>query len=161
MRTRVTAVLGIEHPVLSAGMGPLTNVDLVAAVSEAGGLGILGATFLSVEEIHRAVAELRARTAHPFGLNLLLASPPGLFGGPSPLGHPVAWSGHFAGPASAGRLKPGRDAPHGPSAITSEHAAQRSRAPESRYVPRVAPHAACFQLSGFDGSWPLGPAAAD
>jgi NAD(P)H-dependent flavin oxidoreductase YrpB (nitropropane dioxygenase family) len=72
LRTRVTTVLGIEHPVLSAGMGPHTNVELVAAVSEAGGLGILAATALSDEEIHHRVAELRARTARPFGLNLLL-----------------------------------------------------------------------------------------
>ena len=69
MRTRVTAVLGIEHPVLLAGMGPLTNVDLVAAVSEAGGLGILGATFLSAEEIHHCDAYERRQWWESKGSN--------------------------------------------------------------------------------------------
>ncbi len=73
MRTRVTTALGIQHPVLSAGMGPMTNLDLVAAVSNAGGLGILGAFHLSGEQIHQQVAALRTRTTRPFALNLLLA----------------------------------------------------------------------------------------
>jgi NAD(P)H-dependent flavin oxidoreductase YrpB (nitropropane dioxygenase family) len=71
MRTRVTEVLGIEHPVLSAGI-PVIGVDLVAAVSNAGGLGILGATYLSPMEIGKVVAALRERTRRPFALNLLV-----------------------------------------------------------------------------------------
>lgn len=71
MRTRVTELLGIEHPVLSAGI-PVLNVELVAAVSNAGGLGILGATYLSPDEIRARVAALRERTSRPFALNLLV-----------------------------------------------------------------------------------------
>ena len=71
MRTRVTDVLGIEHPVLSAGI-PVLNVELVAAVSNAGGLGILGATYLSPADIHDRIAALRGLTSRPFALNLLV-----------------------------------------------------------------------------------------
>jgi nitronate monooxygenase/enoyl-[acyl-carrier protein] reductase II len=71
MRTRVTDVLGIEHPVLSAGI-PVLSIELVAAVSNAGGLGILGATYLSPAEIHERVASLRTQTSRPFALNLLV-----------------------------------------------------------------------------------------
>jgi NAD(P)H-dependent flavin oxidoreductase YrpB (nitropropane dioxygenase family) len=67
----VTDVLDIDHPVISAGI-PIMNVDLVAAVSNAGALGILGATYLSPEDIHDRVAALRCRTTRPFGLNLLI-----------------------------------------------------------------------------------------
>lgn len=73
LRTRVTELFGIEHPVLSGGMGAATGVDLVVAVSEAGGLGILGATHLSPAEIRARVDEIRARTKRPFGVNLLIA----------------------------------------------------------------------------------------
>lgn len=71
MRTRVTEALGIEEPVLSAGI-PVLNVELVAAVSNAGGLGILGATYLSPGDIRERVAALRERTSRPFALNLLV-----------------------------------------------------------------------------------------
>ena len=71
MRTRVTEILGIEHPVLSAGI-PVINVELVAAVSNVGGLGILGATYLSPAEIRERIAALRQLTRRPFALNLLV-----------------------------------------------------------------------------------------
>jgi NAD(P)H-dependent flavin oxidoreductase YrpB (nitropropane dioxygenase family) len=59
MRTRVTEVLGIEHPVLSAGI-PVIGVDSVAAVSNAGGPGILGATYLSpLRSAHREAMAVR------------------------------------------------------------------------------------------------------
>src|SRR5829696_2915275 len=72
LRTRVTELLGIEHPVVLGGMGSGTSPELVAAVSEAGGLGILGATRQRPDALARDVAEIRRRTEHPFGLNLLL-----------------------------------------------------------------------------------------
>jgi len=56
--TRVTKVLGIEHPVIQAGMaGGATTPELVAAVSEAGGLGTFGAAYMSPDAIRDAVAE--------------------------------------------------------------------------------------------------------
>ena len=53
-------------------MSGATGADLVAAVSEAGGLGTLGVSSMTAEEIRVAVETIRARTSRPFGLNLLL-----------------------------------------------------------------------------------------
>ena len=72
IRTRLTQLLGIRHPILLGGMSGATGADLVAAVSEAGGLGTLGVSSMTAGEIRAAVETIRARTSHPFGLNLLL-----------------------------------------------------------------------------------------
>ena len=74
MRTRVTDLLGIRHPVLLGGMASGTDARLVAAVSRAGGLGILGASTLSPEAIEAEIAMIREVTPMPFGVNLLLWS---------------------------------------------------------------------------------------
>jgi NAD(P)H-dependent flavin oxidoreductase YrpB (nitropropane dioxygenase family) len=71
--TLFTELLGIEHPVVSAGMGGgHSNGELAAAVSEAGGLGIIGASFVPSEEVAGMVAGARETTAKPIGINLLL-----------------------------------------------------------------------------------------
>jgi NAD(P)H-dependent flavin oxidoreductase YrpB (nitropropane dioxygenase family) len=72
LRTRICELLGIEHPIVLGGMGTGTSPDLVAAVSAAGGLGVLGATRQNPEELARDAAAIRAATTRPFGLNLLL-----------------------------------------------------------------------------------------
>jgi NAD(P)H-dependent flavin oxidoreductase YrpB (nitropropane dioxygenase family) len=72
LSTRLTERLGIRHPVLLGGMGSGTGPALVAAVSEAGGLGIQGCAGRSPAEIAGLAAAVRAATARPFGLNLLL-----------------------------------------------------------------------------------------
>ena len=72
MRTRVTDLLGIRHPVLLGPMGGGTDARLVAAVSHAGGLGLLAASFLTPEAIEAEVAMIRELTPMPFGVNLLL-----------------------------------------------------------------------------------------
>lgn len=72
LRTRICALLGIEHPIVLGGMGTGTSPELVAAVSTAGGLGVLGATRQNPEELARDAAAIRAATTRPFGLNLLL-----------------------------------------------------------------------------------------
>ncbi len=79
LRTKLCDMLGIEYPILSAGMGPNllgeetgAPVDLVVAVSEAGGLGVLGASGYSIDEMREAIREIRARTDKPFGVDLLL-----------------------------------------------------------------------------------------
>jgi len=74
VRTRVTDLLGIRHPVLLAPMGGGTDARLVAAVSHAGGLGMLAASLLSPEAIEAEVAMIRELTPMPFGVNLLLWS---------------------------------------------------------------------------------------
>src|ERR1700675_2288941 len=72
LRTRICALLGIEHPIVLGGMGGATSPELVAAVSTAGGLGVLGATRQNPEELVRDAAAIRAATTRPFGLTLLL-----------------------------------------------------------------------------------------
>ena len=72
-------MLGIEYPILSAGMGPTlvgektgAPVELVVAVSEAGGLGVLGGSGFTVDELRDAIREIKAQTDKPFGVDLLL-----------------------------------------------------------------------------------------
>ncbi len=75
IRTRVCDLLGIELPIALGGMGSVYGIDLVAAVSEAGGLGALGASLLGPDEIRKAAADIRERTAKPFALNFLIFIP--------------------------------------------------------------------------------------
>ena len=72
MRTRFGELFGVEIPVVSGGMALASGVDLIAAVSEAGGLGILGCSGMPAGDVGEAARELRARTAKPWGMNLLL-----------------------------------------------------------------------------------------
>ncbi|MFZ9629658.1 MAG: NAD(P)H-dependent flavin oxidoreductase [Ilumatobacteraceae bacterium] len=75
LHTRLTEMLGIEHPVMLAGMGGVSYHRLVAAVSEAGGLGTLGASTMSADELPVEMAGVRAATTQPFGVDLLTALP--------------------------------------------------------------------------------------
>lgn len=72
MRTRICDLFGIEHPLLLGGMGGATAVDLVAAVSAAGGLGTVGCAGRTPAWIADTAAAIRSRTERPFGLNILL-----------------------------------------------------------------------------------------
>ncbi|HSR24443.1 MAG TPA: nitronate monooxygenase [Candidatus Eisenbacteria bacterium] len=73
LRTRLTELLGIDHPVILGGMGRGATVPpMVAAVSMAGGLGVLGVSRYPAERLGEQVAAVRATTSCPFGLNLLL-----------------------------------------------------------------------------------------
>lgn len=78
MRTRLTELLGIEHPVMLAGMGGVSYASLAAAVSEAGGFGCLGASTMGNEQMAAEIAAVRAATDKPFGVDLLTAMPGGL-----------------------------------------------------------------------------------
>jgi NAD(P)H-dependent flavin oxidoreductase YrpB (nitropropane dioxygenase family) len=64
--------LGIDHPIVLAGMAGPTSADLVAAVTNAGGLGIMGVTGASPDQVAQKAAAIRERTSKPFGMNLLL-----------------------------------------------------------------------------------------
>jgi enoyl-[acyl-carrier protein] reductase II len=75
LHTRLTDLLEIEHPVMLAGMGGVSYHRLVAAVSEAGGIGTFGASTMSVEELPDEMAKARALTSKPFGVDLLTAMP--------------------------------------------------------------------------------------
>ncbi|HIN05704.1 MAG TPA: hypothetical protein EYM65_05640, partial [Dehalococcoidia bacterium] len=75
LRTELCARLGIEYPICLAGMGGKadpTPPKLVAAVSNAGGLGVMGGTGFSPEEIRVRINQIRALTDKPFGVDLLL-----------------------------------------------------------------------------------------
>jgi enoyl-[acyl-carrier protein] reductase II len=75
VRTSLTDLLGIEHPVMCAGMGGVSYHQVVAAVSEAGGFGCLGASTMSATEMVDEIRAVRARTDKPFGVDLLTALP--------------------------------------------------------------------------------------
>lgn len=75
VRTRLTALLGIEHPVMLAGMGGVSYHRLVAAVSEAGGFGCLGASVMTPGQMVEEIRLVRQATAKPFGVDLLTALP--------------------------------------------------------------------------------------
>src|SRR5256886_7909414 len=75
MRTRLTEMLGIEHPVMLAGMGGVSYHALVAAVSDAGGFGTLGAATMQSDELDKEMAAVKAATDKPFGVDLLAALP--------------------------------------------------------------------------------------
>ncbi len=88
LKTKLCEMLGIEYPILSAGMGPTligentgAPVELVVAVSEAGGLGVLGGSGFTVDELRDAIREIKAQTDKPFGVDLLLPQKIDLGGG--------------------------------------------------------------------------------
>ena len=73
MRERLCKTLGVTHPVVQAPMGGASCPALTAAVSNAGGLGMLALSWSSPEQIRRQISETRALTGRPFGVNLVLA----------------------------------------------------------------------------------------
>jgi NAD(P)H-dependent flavin oxidoreductase YrpB (nitropropane dioxygenase family) len=74
LHTPVCDLLGMEVPVVQAGMAPVyTSAELVAAVSEAGGLGILGALFTGAEELRSEIIRTRELTSKPFGVNHVIS----------------------------------------------------------------------------------------
>ncbi len=75
MRTRLTEMLHIDHPVMLAGMGGVSYHRVVAAVSEAGGFGCLGASTMGPEQMVTEIAATAALTDKPFGVDLLTAAP--------------------------------------------------------------------------------------
>jgi nitronate monooxygenase len=78
MTTRTLAeLIGIQHSILQAPMaGGTTTPELVAAVSNAGALGSIGAAYLTADQITEAVAAVRRLTSRPFGVNLFVPTPP-------------------------------------------------------------------------------------
>ncbi|MBS3874098.1 MAG: enoyl-[acyl-carrier-protein] reductase FabK [Firmicutes bacterium] len=72
---RLTSLINIKYPILQGGMAWVATAPLAAAVSEAGGLGIIGAGNASAEWVRQEIHRLRELTAKPFGVNVLLLSP--------------------------------------------------------------------------------------
>ncbi|EME54091.1 NAD(P)H-dependent flavin oxidoreductase [Amycolatopsis decaplanina] len=70
MRTALTELAGIRHPIVQTGMGWVAGPRLVSATAEAGGLGILASATMTYDELAAAIKEVKSRTSRPFGVNL-------------------------------------------------------------------------------------------
>ncbi len=75
MKTRITELLGIEHPIIQGGMAWVAEYHLAAAVSNAGGLGLIGAASAPEDVIRTQIREAKKLTDKPFGVNVMLLSP--------------------------------------------------------------------------------------
>jgi NAD(P)H-dependent flavin oxidoreductase YrpB (nitropropane dioxygenase family) len=70
LRTPLTELTGVTHPVVQTGMGWVAGPRLVSATANAGGLGILASATMTFEELEHAIGEVKQRTDKPFGVNL-------------------------------------------------------------------------------------------
>ena len=75
MKTEITELLGITYPIIQGGMAWVAEYHLAAAVSQAGGLGIIGAANAPAEWVRQQIQEVRKKTDKPFGVNIMLMSP--------------------------------------------------------------------------------------
>ena len=73
LQTPLCRELGIEYPIFSVGFGISAGPELVCAVSDAGGCGVLGGSGLPAEELRRRIARVRELTDRPFGVNVIIA----------------------------------------------------------------------------------------
>lgn len=75
MKTEITKLLEIEYPIIQGGMAWVAEYHLAAAVSEAGGLGIIGAANAPADWVRQQIREAKKLTEKPFGVNIMLMSP--------------------------------------------------------------------------------------
>ena len=75
MKTRVTELLGIEYPIIQGGMAWVADHHIAAAVSEAGGLGLIAAANAPAEWVREQIREAKKLTDKTFGVNIMLMSP--------------------------------------------------------------------------------------
>ena len=75
MKTEITELLGIEYPVIQGGMAWVAEYHLAAAVSEAGGLGLIGAASAPPEIVREQIRKVKELTEKPFGVNVMLMNP--------------------------------------------------------------------------------------
>lgn len=75
IETRITKLLGIKYPIFQGGMAWVSSPKLVAAVSNAGGLGILGSGAMNGELVRAKIKEIKSLTNKPFGVNIMLMMP--------------------------------------------------------------------------------------
>lgn len=75
MKTEVTELLGIEYPIIQGGMAWVAEYHLAAGVSNAGGLGLIGAASAPAEWVRDQIREAKKLTDKPFGVNIMLMSP--------------------------------------------------------------------------------------
>ncbi len=75
MKTKITELLGIRYPILQGGMAWVANASLAGAVSNGGGLGIIGAANAPAEIVREEIRKTKEITDKPFGVNIMLMSP--------------------------------------------------------------------------------------
>ena len=75
MQTKLTKLLGIEHPIIQGGMAWIADASLASAVSNAGGLGIISAMNADADWVRNEIKKCRTLTDKPFGVNIMLMSP--------------------------------------------------------------------------------------
>lgn len=75
MKTKITEILGIEYPIIQGGMAWVADYHLAAAVSEAGGLGLIGAASAPADWVREQIREAAKLTDKPFGVNIMLLNP--------------------------------------------------------------------------------------
>ena len=75
MKTEVTELLGIEYPIIQGGMAWVAEYHLAAGVSNAGGLGLIGAASAPAEWVREQIRSARKLSDRPFGVNIMLMSP--------------------------------------------------------------------------------------
>ena len=75
METRITKLLGCRYPVIQGGMAWVAEYHLAAAVSDAGGIGLIGAASAPAEVVHEQIRKVKELTDKPFGVNVMLLNP--------------------------------------------------------------------------------------
>lgn len=75
MKTRITELLNIEYPIIQGGMAWVAEHNLAAAVSNAGGLGLIGAGGAPAEFVREQIKKAKDKTDNPFGVNIMLMNP--------------------------------------------------------------------------------------
>src|SRR5699024_8333968 len=75
MKTEITELLGIQYPIIQGGMAWVGTWELASAVSEAGGLGIIGSGGAPAEWVKDQIQQVKKHTDKPFGVNLMLMNP--------------------------------------------------------------------------------------
>lgn len=75
MKTEITKLLGIEYPIIQGGMAWVGTNELAAAVSEAGGLGIIGSGGAPASWVKEQIQQVKQKTGKPFGVNVMLMNP--------------------------------------------------------------------------------------
>lgn len=75
MKTKITELLGIEYPIIQGGMAWVAEYHLAAAVSAAGGLGIIGAGGAPASFVREQIQKVKEKTDKPFGVNIMLMNP--------------------------------------------------------------------------------------
>ena len=75
MKTKITELLGIKYPIIQGGMAWVAEYHLAAAVSNAGGLGLIGAASAPAEVVREQIRKIKELTDKPFGVNIMLMNP--------------------------------------------------------------------------------------